>query len=128
IRFAPGAVYELAAPLAVGGQTIQVPRVDNEGEPVLDENEQPIIDDVEVNPRVTLQLDPEALEDDEVGDNAILVAAPGERIIHVREKSTLTVSAITLRDGDVSAHTEPEGGLILADGNVTLQERTLLEN
>ncbi|AJD48723.1 hypothetical protein S7S_11555 [Isoalcanivorax pacificus W11-5] len=128
IRFAPGAVYELAAPLAFGGQTIQVPRVDNEGEPVLDENEQPIIDDVEVNPRVTLQLDPEALEDDEVGDNAILVAAPGERIIHVREKSTLTVSAITLRDGDVSAHTEPEGGLILADGNVTLQERTLLEN
>src|SRR5690606_19521289 len=86
---------------------------------------EPIIDERKINPRLTLQLDPEQVEDDEHPANAILEAAPGQRVFHLKKDAQLTLTRMTLRDGDVTALAEPDGGLVFAEGIVTLQHARL---
>ncbi|MCK0537564.1 choice-of-anchor Q domain-containing protein [Alcanivorax quisquiliarum] len=119
VRLTPGAVYVLAEELSLGGVTLQIPRLDEDGEPVL-ENGQPVIDERKVNPRVYLQLDP-AQEDDDEPANAIIEAGHEQRVFRIHESAHLALTRIDLRDGDVRNLAEPYGGLVYNEGTLVMQ-------
>lgn len=119
VRLAPGAVYVLTEELTVGGVTLQIPRLDEDGEPVLEDGE-PVIDERKVNPRVYMQLDPSQVDDDAPA-NAVLEAGPGQRVFNIRESAYVTLTRINLRDGDVRDLAEPLGGLIYNAGTLVMQ-------
>ncbi|EKF74980.1 hypothetical protein A11A3_05986 [Alcanivorax hongdengensis A-11-3] len=129
IKLQEDKVYTLTeGQLPVGGGKKVKFDVDNSGEEPVKTPVSDPANDTAISPIVTIQL---ALDSFEEADDKVkpqISAAGNSRLILLNDGATLTLTNLTLTDGNAASEMANNGGLIHASSTLTLGEGTELQN
>lgn len=83
---------------------------------------------VDINPSVRIGVIPLGPFDETIKENAVILAASGSRIFHVKPGARLVIDNVTLDGGATNPLLNVDGGLVLVEGNLSAKNHAVFRN